>query len=401
MRFKYLTINNVRFFPLLFFLVFGLAVAYNHQEAEWKGKIEIKDGIKIFRNPAQPLYGEIHFKLEEDLSIGNEEDDNYMFYLVWHIAVDEKGNIYVVDWGKKHVQMFDNTGKYIRTIGRQGQGPGEFRSPDGVFVNALNGEIYVPDSFAIKVFSANGDYKRTIPLKTYNRSYCISPGGVIIGETDKYIFKGHDKKQTSERLATLRFINSKDGSESTIASFPDQLSKNIEGRVAKFTHGYEHEFHLGAIDPETFVYGFSSDYLLNVIDSTEKLLFKIQKESTPLPISKEEKDAVNEKYRDSPIQNLNNIPFPKNKPYFGQILTDSDWIFVMHYRSPQDQSEVLTMDIFNNHGYYLYEGIFPIQPKIIKNGFVYLVESSDETGNIRVKRYKINNWAQIKGNKKH
>jgi len=393
--------NLFRFSTLLFFLVSSLAVSYSHQEAEWKGIVEIKESVRVIQNPAQPLYGEIHFKLEEDLSVGNEEDENYMFYLVWHIAVDKKGNIYVVDWGKKHVQVFDNKGEYIHTIGRQGQGPGEFGSPDGVFINDLNGEIYVPDGFSIEVFSATGDYKRTITLKTYNRSYCISPGGVIIGETDKHIFKDDDKKQTSKILATLRFINSEDGSESTIASFPDQLSKNIEGRVAKFTHGYEHEFHLGAVDPQTFVYGFSSDYLLNVIDFTGKLSFKIQKESPPLPISKEEKDAVREKYRNSPIKNLNNIPFPKHKPYFGRILSDGDWIFVMHYRSPQDQSEVWTMDIFDNRGYYLYKGIFPIQPKIIKNGFVYLIESSDKTGNVRVKRYRIINWAQIKGNKIH
>jgi hypothetical protein len=309
--------NFFRFSALLFFLVFGLAVSYIHQEAEWKGKIEIKEGIRIVRNPAQPLYGEIHFKLEEDLSIGNEEDENYMFYLVSQITVDKKGNISVVDWGKKHVQVFDNKGEYIHTIGRQGQGPGEFGSPDGVFVNDINEEIYVPDGFSIEVFSATGDYKRTIPLKSYSRSYCISPGGVIIGETDKFIFKNDGKKQASELLATLRFINSVDGSESTIDSFPDQRSKIVEGRVAKFTHGYEHEFHLGAVDPQIFVYGFSSDYLLNIIDSTGKLLLKIQKESTPLPISKEEKDAVREKYRDSPIKNLNNIPFPKHKPYFG------------------------------------------------------------------------------------
>ena len=380
-----------------FLLIFNLSVLYSHQKAEWKGKVVIEEGVRVIQNPAHSLYGKIHFRLEEDLSIGSEEDENYMFYLVWHIAVDKKGNIYVVDWGKKHVQMFDDRGQYIRTIGRQGQGPGEFGSPDGVFVIDINREIYVPDGFSIEVFSATGDYKRTIILKTYNRSYCISPGGVIIGETDKHIFKDDDKNQTSKILATLRFINSADGSESTIASFPDQRSKNIEGRVAKFTHGYEHEFHLGAVDPQTFVYGFSSDYLLNIIDSTGKILFKIQKESTPLPISKEEKDTVKEKYRDSPIKNLNNIPFPKHKPYFGRILTDGDKIFVMHYRSPQDQSKAWPIDIFDNRGYYLYEGMFPVQPKIIKNGFVYLIESSDETGNIRVKRYKIINWEQLKG----
>lgn len=366
------------------------------QEPKWKGTIETRRGINIIKNPTKPLYGEIHLELEKDLSIGNEEDENYMFHLAWHITVDRKGNIYVVDWGAKHIQVYDNQGKYLHTIGRGGQGPGEFGSPDGVFVNDLDEEIYVPDSWSIKVFSLDGDYQRAIPLETYYRSYCISPGGIIIGETNKFIFKGNDKSQISEILASLSFISGTDGSETIIASFPDQLSKLIEGRVAKFIHGYEHAFHMSAIDPKTFVYGFSSDYELNIIDNTGTLLFKIQKEVLPLSISIKEKDTVKEKYRDSPIKNVNNIPFPRHKPYFGQILTDSDCIFVMHYKSPQDQSGICSMDVFNLHGYYLYKYFLPVQPKVIKNGFAYLIDSSDETGNTQIKRYKINNWDKMK-----
>ena len=50
------------------------------QDVKWKGTIEDEDGIKVIRNPKEPLYGEITFELEEDLSIGNEEDESYMFY---------------------------------------------------------------------------------------------------------------------------------------------------------------------------------------------------------------------------------------------------------------------------------------------------------------------------------
>jgi hypothetical protein len=312
------------------------------------------------------------------------------------MAVDKQGDIYVVDDGNTRIQVFDKEGKYLRTIGRRGQGPGEFRSPQNVFVNNQNGEIYVPDFRSIKVFASNGDYLRTIPLESYNRSYCISSGGAIIGEVDKLTFDENNIIKTRKFFASLRFINSNDGSETTIASYPDQRSKIIEGRIGKFSHGYEHIFHMCAIGPQTFVYGFSSDYELNIIDSTGKILFKIQKESSPLSISNKEKDAVREQYRDSPIKNVNNIPFPKHKPYYGYILADGDWIFVMQYKSPQDQREVWPVDVFDKQGYYLYKSTFSVRPKLIKNGFVYLIDSSDESGNIRVKRYKIRNWDQIK-----
>jgi len=197
-------------------------------------------------------------------------------------------------------------------------------------------------------------------------------------------------------LAALRFIDGADGSETMIASFPDQLSKIIEGRLAKFGHGFEHVFQMCAIGNETFAYGFSSDYVLNIIDSSGKPLLEIQKESPPLPISKKEKDTVREKFRDSPIKNVNNIPFPDHKPHFRKILANGDWIFVEHYKSPQDQSKAWSMDVFNTQGFYLYKCTFPLRPKIIRDGFAYLIETSEETGDVRVKRYRIKNWGQLK-----
>ena len=57
---------------VLFLSAFIVVVSFGGQKAKWKGKIEIEDGVKVIKNPKEPLYGEIVFELEEDLSIGNE-----------------------------------------------------------------------------------------------------------------------------------------------------------------------------------------------------------------------------------------------------------------------------------------------------------------------------------------
>ena len=66
-----------------------------------------EDGVKVVKNPGKHLYVEITFNLEEDLSIGREEDENYMFYRAYGIAVDKQGNIYVVDYGNDHIQVYN------------------------------------------------------------------------------------------------------------------------------------------------------------------------------------------------------------------------------------------------------------------------------------------------------
>jgi len=43
------------------------------------------------------------------------------------LAVDEAGRIYVVDSKPAVIKVFGSDGKLIRTVGREGEGPGEFR----------------------------------------------------------------------------------------------------------------------------------------------------------------------------------------------------------------------------------------------------------------------------------
>jgi hypothetical protein len=44
------------------------------------------------------------------------------------IAVDDQGRLYVADEKPTDIKVFDSTGALVRTIGREGDGPGEFRS---------------------------------------------------------------------------------------------------------------------------------------------------------------------------------------------------------------------------------------------------------------------------------
>ena len=191
MKNKYPFIFTVCFLASLTFLV-----ANQDENPQWKGTIEEEEGVKVIKNPAEPLYGELTLKLEEDLTIGSDKDENYLFYKTWHLAVDKEGNIYVLDGGNDRIQVFDKEGQYLRTIGRKGQGPGEFRSPQKVFVIDKSGEVYVPDFRSIKVFSSNGNYLKTITLESFNRSYCISPDGIILGEIDKITFDENNVRET-------------------------------------------------------------------------------------------------------------------------------------------------------------------------------------------------------------
>jgi hypothetical protein len=138
---------------IIFCFLFAMVSTSAGQNSQWKGKTEYEDGVKIIQNPREPLYGEMIFDLEEDLSIGSENDSHYMFYRIRGLAVDAEDNILVSDMSNFRIQVFDREGKYIKTIGRSGQGPGEFEQPTLIRLEGSSGKIYVKDMFrALDIF---------------------------------------------------------------------------------------------------------------------------------------------------------------------------------------------------------------------------------------------------------
>ena len=106
---------------------------------------EIINGIKVVKNPEYPRDGIVTYQLEEELTIGaDEQDENYMLNRPFSVEVAEDGTIYVLDWGDTIIKAYNNQGKFLRTIGREGQGPGEYgRNPN--FTIGYNGKFFILD----------------------------------------------------------------------------------------------------------------------------------------------------------------------------------------------------------------------------------------------------------------
>ena len=154
-------------------LIAGFAFAQSGP-AGWKGRIVVENGIKTVKNPDQPLYGEFAFELDEDLAIGGdpEKEDYYFPKGTSGLAVDDDGNLFVSDWTNARVQMYDQNGKFVRTIGRKGQGPGEFRYPGRLQIDG-SGRLCVFDMRAIQIFDKAGRFVEKIPSMAVNDPFLL------------------------------------------------------------------------------------------------------------------------------------------------------------------------------------------------------------------------------------
>lgn len=84
----------------------------------------------------------IAWSFEPVLSLGGADGGPESFYKLYDFAVatDAVGNLHVLDMGNHRVVVFDPQGRHLRSMGRQGNGPGEFEWASGFSVTPA-GEV--------------------------------------------------------------------------------------------------------------------------------------------------------------------------------------------------------------------------------------------------------------------
>lgn len=133
-------------------------------------KTEIENGIRIVHNKKGGEWGSDHkISIELVRTIGdiNTDDENLAFDSPADLEVDDAGNIYIADSRNQRIQVFNPGGRFVRTIGRKGQGPGEFMATKSIDFDS-EGRLLVLDNRQrrIQVFTSRGEVIRTIPVSS-------------------------------------------------------------------------------------------------------------------------------------------------------------------------------------------------------------------------------------------
>jgi hypothetical protein len=148
--------------------IFLIVMASLSLETSPVQNIEIIDGIKVIQNEKGGRFGQqLPIALEFVQTIGDidTEDENLAFNLPEDLAVDNAGNIYILDSGNHRIQKFGPDLKYLKTFGRRGQGPAEFNYPQGLDIDS-DGNIYVLDRYQsrIQILDSVGRDIKTVPI---------------------------------------------------------------------------------------------------------------------------------------------------------------------------------------------------------------------------------------------
>ena len=362
-------------FPILGLLILILSVSARGQfQPKWRGSIVKEGDVTIIKNPKEPIHKGPILELEEELSIGGPEAQGQeVFGRMGEFVVDDDGNFYISATREEdQIRVFDKAGRYLRTIGRHGQGPGEFDGIGPLSYVRATGELVVANLRlrCLTFFNTKGTFLRDLRLQVHNYAVArMDSKGRI------YAFGGGFEIGKPYYETRLAAIDPEGRPSSVLVRAPGQVKDRIGIGFPNMSWAFD--FY------DNLVVGLSEDYELQVFKAgIHKLFMKIRKEFDPIPMSDEElRQFKKPEYSSMPFD------FAKLHAAFWNLFTsDTGHLFVATWEKTEDG--LFIHDVFDKEGRLVARMPFKSHGVKISGGKYYALEE-DEDGYQYVKRYKV------------
>lgn len=370
----------MRRFKLIPVLLLGIALAVSAFESggqkSYPVVTAVKGGVKAITNPDYPRDGLFIAKLVEEMSCGEEATPEMaMLNRPLDLKVDDEGRVYIMDWGDTHIKEYDDQGRLLRTIGRKGQGPGEFDIP-AFFGLMTGGRICVLDGRQRRAtFLTNeGQYLSGFPLEGFFRSLAID------GQDRLFLAKwaAAEELKLSTEFREVPYITSifrTDSSGKEMVHLTDflgevQMMKAMSGGVLGGGGLYTIVWN---VNRQGKLYGgFNETYRLGAYGPDGKIEFTFGREFTPLK---------NARY-------TGQVGQKKTLPAFARtiVFDDEDNLWLELYKD--EKTKGYTYDVFSPGGIYLRQVKLDQRIYEFKKGKAYSIVRSEE-GYPSIKRFRL------------
>ncbi len=245
-----------------------------------------KDGIVIVKNKDNHEQKKI---IDIKLRDIKEIDLSHFINKISSFCVDDFQNIYILDETKKRIFVFNSRGDSINSFGGSGNGPGEFTTPAGIFMN--KSDLFVPDIASKKVlqFTLDGEFIEDLTdLESVPVSLKILDDSLFVGyimnqsfDEDGFIIN-MKLSILNSKLKPIKIIKEKKNK----IDFKNIFSKNSD----EATFDINSKF--------CFIEECSENkFQINVYDFEDKLVKKIIKQYKKIAYSEKEVQEENNKIK--------------------------------------------------------------------------------------------------------
>ena len=311
-----------------------LSACSGQPESDHVFTIYEEDGVTIAETSGGPKYvGEL-FEYEELYHLEQDESRVETLLASARIArMDEDGFVFVTDGGNDRIAVFNPDGTFSHAFGREGDGPGEFRSARLLGVQGDTALVIDTRQRRIQLFNRDGRFINAIPYPPMNMidqvffnttSAWPGPDGSTV-----LIQQGMGQDESGSTIEFRLAVLSSQGEAITDIRAPKTpLPRDYEGLAMTF---YRPGFGCGL--------SLVEEPVVELYDLDGTLQKKIRIIHDPEPVTQADRDVVRQALRedrdeqeDENIKNifqerLDDLSFPPTKSFWFTVTRETDGFF--------------------------------------------------------------------------
>ena len=367
----------------------------------WSGSIDtLATGEIVVRNTDEPLWApDEAWQIVEEMRFGSDTgEDAILFGNIRSFDVDAEGRLYGLDRQSQEIYVFDPDGAFVRTIGREGAGPGEFENAAAVDISQ-SGEIWVMQmqKGQLTILDADGEYLRTEQVNSSGWDYIPYPGGFDrMGRYNAFIYS-IEEESTSEHLA--RF----DQSFAPLDTIPrpespveiERFEFEDDGATMSVQAPFQGSFNWQFSSSGNLWTLLTRPYELAEITADGKVIRRVTKKFDPIPVTSADMEEARENLTWFTNQGgkIDESKIPRTMPVVNSFFSDDEGnLWVMRVETtPEDEGRLF--DVFSSEGRFLGEVRFPFllrsSPEPIVRGGLLYGRTTDEIGAELIVRARI------------
>lgn len=370
-------------------------------------------GVVKVTNPGPTLWADTSgWRLVEERTIAPEEGSPGQIGSPNTLVADAAGNAYLMQSGPTTIKVYDATGAWVRDIGRQGDGPGEFQNGMfGIFGDTLF--VQDPNNQRLTTFTTTGTFIGTARSQCcwWTSAFPVFSDGTV-GIMGPLPPKPGEPEGSGGGGLFLTKMNGTVTDTFPVRSSPPKEGENwtITRKVGGGTSMMSMGIPLQPTDQSGFlldrkrVTGHTADYTLAITSLKHDTLRLFAAPAPTITITEQQRDSifeeeiagVNEQWRESVRQIAKKEQIPTTWPRWSDIAVDKAsriWI-----GRPGAKGEVSILDVFSKEGVLL--GSVPVPHPRILDGYwtathVFLRDESED-GVPRIKVFRIDTTARSK-----
>jgi hypothetical protein len=306
---------------------------------------------------------------EPSLDIGvMDGEPEYQFFQIAGATCLPDGRIVVANSASGEIRFFDSSGRYLKSTGGKGSGPGEFE--DIFFLERTVGDSLIAYDWRnrrLSVFSPDGEFARSFEFTVLTTSGGFPiltqafPDGDLLLATDMFLASG-EAVEGAKRDSAMYYVFGPTGElDTTLGAFPGGESYEttdgenwVGGGLVFGRFGY------AAVSGNGFYYGSSDRWEVEYRAKNGRLQRILRLNQPNLPVTQEDIDRYisdrMERARPErrPIYEtmFEHMPFPEMMPAYEDLQVDAEgnlWAGV--YRKPADDQP--RWRVFDPEGVFL------------------------------------------------